>query len=75
MCVKIKRKNKVLKICSRIVIRLANPVIIELEPDLRLWKGKTFGTEVALATPEGEAERNTGWLFMEIFIERFSFSL
>ena len=35
--------------------------------------GETFRTEVALATLEGEAERNTGWLFMEIFIERFSF--
>ena len=38
-----------------------------------VWAGETFRTEVALATLKGEAERNTGWLFMEIFIERFSF--
>lgn len=59
----------------RIVIGLANPVVIELEPDLRLREGETFGTEVALAKLEREAEKNSGWLFMEIFIERFSFSL
>ena len=54
-----------------IVIGLANPVIIELEPDLRLREGETFETEVALATLDGEAKRNTGWLLMEIFIETF----
>ena len=56
-----------------IVIGLANPVIIELEPDLRLREGETFETEVALATLDGEAKRNTGWLLMEIFIETFLF--
>ena len=52
---------------------MANPVIIELEPDLRLREGETFETEVALATLDGEAKRNTGWLLMEIFIETFLF--
>ena len=56
-----------------IVIGLANPVIIELEPDLRLREGETFETEVALATLDGEAKRNTGWLLIEIFIETFLF--
>ena len=75
MCVKIKKKFNLLKICFRIVIGLANPVIIELGPDLRLREGETLGAEVALATLEGEADRNTGWPFVEIFIETFSFPL
>ena len=75
VCVEIRKKINLLKICFRIVIGLANPVVIELEPDLRLREGETFGTEVALAKLEREAEKNSGWLFMEIFIERFSFSL
>ena len=59
-----KKQNKILKICFRIVIGLANQVIIELEPDLRQWEGETFRTEVSLATLEGEAKRNTEWFFI-----------
>ena len=35
--------------------------------------GETFRTEVALATLEGEAERNTGRLFMEYLLKDFLF--